>query len=331
MRRHAMVADGDVGVVAVSGGPDSTCLLDVLERARLGLTLHVAHVDHGLSEGSDAVATSVATRAAARGLEAHVVRAPDLAGPNLQARARAFRLGFFDMVAARTGAAWIATGHTLDDRVETLLARLVHGAGLDGLAGIRPVDGPRVRPLIDVRRAETRAYCNALGLEFVDDAANADPRFERTAVRTEVLGAIERRWGDGAVRAIAASSQRLGEDAAGLALLAERAFSQVATTSDAGTELSTEGLRALPRALRRRVLELAVGRVRDRSGGIEAALDALEQPPREPQRFAVASGVEIALDARAVVVRRMADGRARTGADAADTGGGTQGAEAPSR
>ncbi|HEX2049402.1 MAG TPA: tRNA lysidine(34) synthetase TilS [Actinomycetota bacterium] len=304
--RHRMTAPGDTVVAAASGGPDSTCLLDVLARAseRLEIGVVVVHVDHGLAPGSEVVANDVARAAAEAGFDVHVVRAPELAGPNLQARARAFRYGVLETVARSVGARRIATGHTLDDRVETLLARLVHGAATEGLAGLPPADGARVRPLVDVRRAETRAYCAERGLSFVDDPANDDERFERVRVRRSLVAAVERGWGDGAVRAMARSATRLAEDAAALAELAERIYSEVAADDGDGVRVRRDALDALPRALRRRVLERAVGRVRDRAGGIEAALDALERPDAAGVRFDVAAGAEIAVADDAVVVRR---------------------------
>jgi tRNA(Ile)-lysidine synthase len=304
--RHDMLRSGDVVVVAVSGGPDSTCLLDVLGRVPLELTLHVAHVDHGLAPESSATARVVATRAAEAGYDVHVVSAPDLSGPNLQARARDFRYGFLEAIAAQVEARRIATGHTLDDLVETLLARLVHGAGSAGLAAIPPLGGARMRPLIDVRRRETRAYCEDRGLDFVDDEANEDPRFERTLVRRDLVAGIERGWGEGAVRAVATSARRLREDADALASLAARVYGDLAQAGDSSVDLATEALLAMPRALRRRVLERAVGRVRDRSGGIDAALDALDAPVDRSRRFATSSGAEIEVDARVVRVTRPA-------------------------
>jgi tRNA(Ile)-lysidine synthase len=306
MGRHGMTAGGETVLVAVSGGPDSVCLLDVLLRLRdrLDISLEVAHVDHGLSERSEEVAARVARVAAEAGCDVHIARARDLAGPNLQARARAFRYAFFEGVAGNVGAARIATGHTLDDRVETTLARLVHGAGTEGLAGIPPVESARIRPLIELRRAETRAYCRARSLEFFDDPANDDPRYERAAVRAEVLPVIESRWGEGGVRAIAASAQRLREDAEALRVLSERVYPSLATAVEQGVDLALEGLAALPRAVQRRVLEMAVGRIRDRSGGIEAALDALAGRAARPLHFDVASGFEILLEPDRVSVRR---------------------------
>ena len=315
VERHRMVRAGEGVVVAVSGGPDSTALLDVLARMPLELDLAVAHVDHGLSQSSAEVAAGLARELAAEGFDVHVVRAPDLAGPNLQARARAFRYGFLSTVAQRVGAARIATGHTLDDRVETTLARLLHGAGTEGLAGIPPVDGPRVRPLIEVRRAETRAHCEEVGLAFHDDPANDDPRFERVAVRRRLVAAIEEGWGDGAVRAIASSAARLREDAAALGALAERLYGELARATEDGVAFERAPLEAVPRALRRRLLERAVGRVRDRAGGIEAALDGLEGPDTGARRFAVASGAQIVVGPERVSVARASGGASSNGDD----------------
>lgn len=310
IHRYEMFAGGETVVVAYSGGPDSTCLLDVLARLRgkLGLKIAVAHVDHGLSEASAEVAAKVSTTVAEAGFEIHLVRIPDLEGPNLHARARDFRYGFMDLVAEREGAQRIATGHTLDDRAETTLARLIHGAGTSGLAGIPPVDGPRVRPLIELRRAETRAYCEECGLDFHEDPANDDERFERASVRTRLVPEIEARWGPGAIAAIAQSSERLREDGAALAQLAERLYSEVAKVEgDATTvSISMESLLSMPRAFRRRILELAVGRIRDRSAGIDEVLDTLDN--RETQKkdasFSVAGGIEITTSPKTVVIRR---------------------------
>jgi tRNA(Ile)-lysidine synthase len=304
IRRYRMVEEGETVVVAVSGGPDSTCLLDVLWRLadRLDLTLEIAHVDHGLSDESADIAARVARQGAADGFDVHTVRAPDLAGPNLHARAREFRYGFFEIVANETGATRIATGHTLDDRVETTLARLVHGAGTSSLAGIPPVEGSRIRPLIGVRRAETRNYCEEAGLTFDVDPANDNVRFERAVIRSKVLAAIEDHWGEGAVRAMARSAERLREDATALDGLAERLYSEIANQNADGTSFDRKELTALPRALRHRLLDRAVGRLRDRSGGIEAALNGLDAEEGDEARYYVAEGVEILLQKDRVLV-----------------------------
>ncbi len=307
--RYRMLHTGDRVVVGISGGPDSTCLADVLRRLAgpLRLQLVLAHVDHGLAPHSAEVARRVADQAEAWGLPLRMMTAEGLEGPNLQARARALRYGFFAEVADDTGASRIATGHTLDDRVETTLARLVHGAGTAGLAGIPPARGRRIRPLCDVRRADTIAYCKDTGLSYFLDPANDDPRFERAAVRHELVAAIERRWGPGAIRAMAASAQRLREDADALDAVAADVAGAILSSGPHGVRCDRPALEALPRALRRRVLERALGRVRDRHKAIDAVLDALERAPAPGWRMDAAVGtVTIERDAVIVGPRRAA-------------------------
>lgn len=164
---------------AVSGGADSLALL-VLARAA-GCTVTAVHVDHGLRPGSAAEA-AVVREAAARFGAAFEARRVDVGpGPNLEARARAAR-----RAALPPGA---LTGHTADDQAETVLLNLLRGAGLDGLAGIRP--GP-TKPLLAIRRSETAALCAALGLDPVDDPSNRDLALRRNRVRHELLPLLDR-------------------------------------------------------------------------------------------------------------------------------------------
>lgn len=161
-------------VCAVSGGADSLALL-VLAR-HVGLTVTAVHVDHGLREHSadeaDVVAEVVARFGAAFRSERVVVDP----GPNLEARARAARYAVLPPD--------VLTGHTLDDQAETMILNLMRGAGLHGMAGMR---SDVRRPLLGLRRADTHALCDALGLRPVIDPSNDDPAFRRNRVRHEVL------------------------------------------------------------------------------------------------------------------------------------------------
>ena len=158
----------------VSGGADSLALLVLAVAA--GCEVTAVHVDHGLRPGSGGEAEVVRSAAERHGaaFRSETVEVP--AGPNLEARARAAR---HEVLGPRA-----ALGHTADDRAETVLVNLLRGAGLDGLAGIRP--GPR-HPILGLRRADTEALCAAEGLVPVVDPTNADPTFLRNRVRHEVL------------------------------------------------------------------------------------------------------------------------------------------------
>jgi tRNA(Ile)-lysidine synthase len=159
---------------AVSGGADSLALL-VLAVAG-GCAVTAVHVDHGLRQGSAAESQVVAAAAARLGAAFRSERADVAPGPNLEARARAARLAVLP--------AGAATGHTMDDQAETVLLNLLRGAAAEGLAGMRP--GPH-HPLLGLRRTETRQVCEAMGLEWLEDPSNADPRHLRNRVRHELL------------------------------------------------------------------------------------------------------------------------------------------------
>lgn len=305
--RYSMLRGGEHVLVAVSGGADSQCLLDVLRRLgeRYRLHLSVAHVDHGTSDASTSTGARVAKDAVDAGIEAHYVAASGLEGPNFHARARDVRYQFFGDVARAARADAIATGHTLDDRVETTLSRLVHGAGTQGLSGIPPVDAGRIRPLIDCRRTETRAYCESRRLWFVDDPANSDLRFERARVRATLIPAVEAGWGDGGVRAAAVSAERLREDALALGELAGRLYRELARDGEGKVSFGRGELSALPPALQRRLLETAVGPLRDRAGGIDAAVTALGSESTRPgSRFALPDGRAVVVERDEIVVTR---------------------------
>jgi tRNA(Ile)-lysidine synthase len=191
--RRAVIAPGETVLVACSGGPDSTALLDSL--ARLAPTRHwlltVAHVDHGLRAGSEAEAFAVAELASVRGLPFHSLRVHVASGGSLQDRARIARHGALRAEAARVGADVIALGHTSDDQAETVLMRLLAGASPVGLPAMAERERGLARPLLRVWRVATIAYCTALGIEPLVDPSNADSRFLRSRVRHEVIPALE--------------------------------------------------------------------------------------------------------------------------------------------
>ena len=158
---------------AVSGGADSLALLTLAATA--GCEVVAVHVDHGLRAGSDSEAAVVADAAERFGAGFRAEQVVVEPGANLEARARAARYSVLPPD--------VLTGHTADDQAETVLLNLLRGAGLDGLTGFRP----ERRPIRALRRAETRALCDELGLVPVTDPSNDDPAFRRNRVRHELL------------------------------------------------------------------------------------------------------------------------------------------------
>ena len=191
--RRGVIAPGERVLIACSGGPDSSALLDALARLAppRGWRLCVAHVDHGLRPGSAIEAEAVSRLAADRRLDFRALSVRVSGGASLQDRARNARHAALRAEAARVGADVIALGHTADDQAETVLMRALSGASPAGLPAMAERERGLVRPLLRVWRDATVAYCAALGIEPLDDPSNADPRFLRSRVRHEVIPALE--------------------------------------------------------------------------------------------------------------------------------------------
>ncbi len=184
---------------AFSGGADSTALLALATAA--GLAVDAVHVDHRLRPDSTIEAERAVALAGALGVPVRVVCVEIDPGPNLEARARAAR-----RAALPSGA---LTGHTADDRAETVLINLLRGAGLDGLAAMGPAP---TRPLLQLRRGETAAVCAHLGLVPIQDPSNHDPRFVRNRVRHELLPLLDDIAGRDTVPLLVRTATLVAED-----------------------------------------------------------------------------------------------------------------------
>jgi tRNA(Ile)-lysidine synthase len=194
--RALSVRDGDRIVVAVSGGADSVCLLHLLSNlARF--SLHVAHLNHQFRQEADSEAQFVENLAGEWGLPATIESWPiealsRQAHLSKQEGARHFRYQFLAACADRIGARWIATGHTADDQAETVLMRLLRGAGCQGLSGIPKIRANRIiRPLLTMTRREIVAELAHAGIPHIEDGSNATRTYLRNRIRHQLLPQIQ--------------------------------------------------------------------------------------------------------------------------------------------
>jgi tRNA(Ile)-lysidine synthase len=231
--------------VALSGGADSLALTAAAAAAKPTTALIV---DHRLQRDSMRVAATARGQALSLGCVDAQVLCVDVGttgGPEAAARTARYRA----LDDAR-GDAPVLLAHTLDDQAETVLLGLGRGSGSRSIAGMRPCDPPWYRPLLGIRRALTHAACAELGLTPWQDPHNADRRFTRTRLRTEVLPLLEEVLGGGVAEALARTATALREDTDTLDELARQALAE----AGAGGGLDTAGLAALPEAVRRRVI-----------------------------------------------------------------------------
>jgi tRNA(Ile)-lysidine synthase len=194
IRDASLFGRGERVLVAVSGGPDSMALLHVLAglRRSMGHVLFAHGVDHGLRPAAVAELDLAEELALALEVPFGRTRVAVAPGGNLQARARAARYTALRQAAQALRATVIATGHHADDRAETVLIRLLRGAGPSGLACLPPRSGDLVRPFLQARRPDVDAHLARHGIRTARDPSNADPRFLRTRIRLELLPALER-------------------------------------------------------------------------------------------------------------------------------------------
>ena len=196
-RQHALFKSGDRVIAACSGGADSMALLLFLLRRRTDLAIEVlaAHVDHGIrGAASHADANFVTAFCRQNGVELFVY---DVARQGIEIPAhpsedwaRQIRYAWFEELAAREEAK-IATAHTLSDQVETVLFRMARGTGVHGLGGIRPQRDVFVRPCLCLTKAETIAYCAALGQSYVQDETNDEDQYARNRIRHDAVPALQ--------------------------------------------------------------------------------------------------------------------------------------------
>jgi tRNA(Ile)-lysidine synthase len=238
--------------VACSGGADSLALAAGLafEGRKLGWTTGLITVDHGLQAGSLEQAQRVAEIGRELGLDLVRIVAVDVdpsAPGGVEAAARSARYAALDQAGA---GAPVLLGHTLDDQAETVLLGLGRGSGPRSIAGMRARSGHLYRPLLGLRRSATVAACRALGLSPWDDPHNADPRFQRVRLRTEVLPLLEDVLQGGVAQALARTAGQLQADLDALADIA----AGYPPTRDWPGPLEVTDIVALDPAIRVRVL-----------------------------------------------------------------------------
>lgn len=262
---HRLFEQGETVVVAVSGGADSVALLDFLAtRAELGLRLVVGHLNHGLRGAeADADERFVCGLAERYGLPVEAARDDVRALSrerrlSLEEAGREARHAFLAAVAERHGATRIALAHHRDDQAETVLMRLIRGAGADGLAGMRPRTGSGlyVRPLLAVSRRDIVAYLRARGLSWREDASNLDQRFLRNRIRHELLPLLTT-YNPAIADQLAATAESLAADGDLLERLTAERYA-VCRQDGEGAGLKVASLRNEPDGVRLRLYRKAI-------------------------------------------------------------------------
>jgi tRNA(Ile)-lysidine synthase len=265
--RYDMIHSGNRVIVAVSGGPDSVCLLhllwDLMEE--LGMDLVVAHFDHGLRPAEDQAETAfVKELAQSFGLPFETEKAAPAAvgDASTEEKARTARYHFLDKVRAAHRAQKIALGHHLNDQAETVLMRLLRGSGPSGLAGIPPMrDGVIIRPLIGLTRREIEDYLKAHHCAYMTDSSNLQADYLRNKIRLQLMPLLEQ-YQPRLLQRLGDTAELLRSENEYLDLLADRWLDEMGESPEGGDMSFPAGdFLELPLALRRRVARQAIKRL----------------------------------------------------------------------
>jgi tRNA(Ile)-lysidine synthase len=275
IKKYSLLSPGDRVLVAVSGGPDSVCLLAVLQAFAndLDLTLHIAHLDH-MFRGKESAdeALFVSELAKRSGIPATIEKFDVPAyclerGLSPQEGAREVRYDFLQRAAKTAGASLIATGHTANDQAETFLMRLMRGAGASGLSAIPPARENIIRPLIEATRGDVMKYLNEMDLAFVTDSSNAKPVYTRNRIRMEVLPVLQR-FNPRIVATLAAEAGQLREEDEAVEGYCATLSDSILVQKENAVFVKRNEFNTLPPAFRRRLLKKASDRAGMESSGL---------------------------------------------------------------
>lgn len=298
IQEHHLVAGQPRLLVAVSGGPDSVCLLHILVRLQeeLGIRLHVAHLNHQLRGAeSEADAHYVSARANRLGIPA-TIEQRDVKAYQAQQRisleeaAREVRYTFLAQVAKSIGASRVAVGHTTDDHIETILMHLIRGTGTRGLRGLQPSTVWQssgnsltiIRPLLPVSRQETASYCRHHKLRPRIDASNLLLSPLRNRIRHQLLPLLQS-YNPQVTEALLRTAHIATDDLAFIDEEIAKLWGKIVEKQENTIILDKKGLLELPSSLKRHLLRTSIekllGNLRDiETRHIEEIMSALTKP-----------------------------------------------------
>ncbi|QSZ27222.1 tRNA lysidine(34) synthetase TilS [Aceticella autotrophica] len=277
IKKYDMIQKNDTIVVGVSGGPDSICLLNILYELKdiYKIKLYVVHINHML-RGKEAEKDAEFVENMCRGMDIPFFLfktdvkkyAVEMKYSEEQA-GREKRYNAFNEILKKVNADKIAVAHNKNDAAETVLLNILRGTGTTGLAGIKPVNGNIIRPLIEISRKQIEDYLREKGLKFVVDRTNYEDKYNRNKVRLRLIPFIEDTFGVDIVENLYRTSRIIMEDNEYLDLHSEKVFDEIAIHCDEEIRLRIDGLIKQHDAVKKRLLRIAYKKLKGDFDGLE--------------------------------------------------------------
>jgi tRNA(Ile)-lysidine synthase len=270
IKKHNMLKKNDSVLVGLSGGPDSVTLLHVLceLKKEYALNIIIAHLDHKF-RGDESVCDRKFCEDLAKKYNLEIawdaIDVPKVAkekGISPEEAARFERYDFFKRVAKEKGISKIAVGHTRDDQAETVLMRIIRGAGMKGLGGISPVKDIQgyeiIRPLIEISRKEVEDFIVENDLKFRKDSSNEKTVFTRNKIRLELIPLLEKDFNPNIKEVLANMAENLQIEDEFLAKYGKRKFKSMSKIKQEEIFIDLKKFKKQPEAVRKRILRAAL-------------------------------------------------------------------------
>ena len=277
IKKYNLIEENDSIVIGVSGGPDSICLLHILNELKdeLNFKIYVAHINHMIREEADEETEYVKDFCKNLGIECYIKRIDVVKIANNLKRGteetgRQIRYEFFNEVLEKTASNKIATAHNNNDKVETILMNILRGSGTSGLKGIEAKrDDKYIRPLIEVSREEIENYCEKNKLNPRIDKSNQENIYTRNKVRNVVIPYIKKEFNPNIIKTINRLSEVATEENEYLEKITEKTFNEICICPEKQIILDLKKFNKLELVIKRRVILYTINEVLGTTAGIE--------------------------------------------------------------
>ncbi len=278
IKKYKLIESGDQILIAVSGGPDSMCLLDILNKLKekLNVEIAVVHVNHGLREEANEETEYIKSYCKKYNIKIYVKYADviNLAKKDkigLEEEGRKVRYAFFEEILEKTGFNKIAIAHNMNDKAETILMNIIRGAGSIGLKGIEPIrDNKYIRPLIETQRNDIESYCEENKLNPKFDKSNNDNTYTRNKIRNILIPFIKKEFNPNIIKSINNLSEIVVEEQNYLEKIVNNIYNEIAIeeTNDK-IILDLKKFNRQEVVIKKRILFLAITKIFGSSKNIE--------------------------------------------------------------
>lgn len=277
IKKYNLINEGDKIVIGVSGGPDSICLLHILNSLKdeLKIKIYVAHVNHMIREVADQETKYVQNFCRNLGIECFVKKVDILKLANEEKKGteetgRNVRYEFFNEVLDKTASNKIATAHNSNDKAETVILNILRGSGISGLKGIEANrDKKYIRPLIEIERNEIEEYCIENNLNPKYDESNNENIYHRNKVRNEIIPYIKKEFNQNIVKTINRLSEVATEENDYMQRLTCEKFDEISKKDNEDIILNLKQFNELDLVIKRRLILYTINEVLHTTNGIE--------------------------------------------------------------